>query len=121
MSCDYHYRKHWKGLACLAAIFWVAAMSPLSAIAQDDKAQDPSSPKPTAPAEKSSGTQQQDPFADVTAAPQSEPAPTSTSWKQTFTENLGFRKEIMSQFDAGGDGNGASRQSVGFEVLKKFS
>jgi hypothetical protein len=35
--------------------------------------------------------------------------------------NLGFRTEVMSQFDVNEQGEGASRQSVGFEVLKKFS
>src|SRR5436189_268149 len=67
---------------------------------------------------------QKDPFADLapTTAPQ-EPAPSAPrSWKETFfTDNLGFRNEVMSQFDIDQDGHGASRQSVGFEVLKKFS
>jgi len=62
--------------------------------------------------------QQSDPFADLPAAPapKQETAP-ARSW----TENLGFRKEIMSQFDVTEDGRPASRQSVGFEILKKFS
>jgi hypothetical protein len=56
-----------------------------------------------------------DPFAGVSAAPKaSEPA-------RSWSENLGFRKEIMSQFDTTEDGRPASRQSVGFEILKKFS
>ena len=38
-----------------------------------------------------------------------------------FNDNFGFRKEIMSEFDSNADGSGASRQSVGFEMLKKFS
>jgi hypothetical protein len=63
-----------------------------------------------------------DPFAGVTAAirPVDAPAP-HTSWvSRLFRENLGFRKEIMSEF-AASDGQGYSRQSAGFEVLKKFS
>jgi hypothetical protein len=37
------------------------------------------------------------------------------------TPNLGLRGEILSQFDVNEQGEGASRQSVGVEVLKKFS
>src|ERR1051326_6897214 len=65
-----------------------------------------------------------DPFAGLTEAPAAQPAPQATgrSWLQTFfTENFGFRKEIMSQFDSTEQGRPASRQSVGFEILKKFS
>src|SRR4051794_17903410 len=62
-----------------------------------------------------------DPFADVSAAPKAGPSQTASWTKRLFTDNLGFRKEIMSQFDTDTDGNGASRQSVGFEILKKFS
>jgi hypothetical protein len=62
--------------------------------------------------------QQSDPFADLPAAP---PPPTATASERSWTENLGFRKEIMSQFDTTEDGRPASRQSVGFEILKKFS
>lgn len=63
--------------------------------------------------------QQTDPFADLPAAPAAVPAreKPASSW----TENLGFRKEIMSQFSTTEDGRPASRQSVGFEILKKFS
>lgn len=65
-----------------------------------------------------------DPFADlaepVTAGATPEQAP--RSWRETLlTENFGFRKEIMSQFDMNERGKTASRQSVGFEALKKFS
>ena len=38
-----------------------------------------------------------------------------------FSENFGFRKELMSEFGITQDGFSASRQSAGFEVLKKFS
>ena len=69
-------------------------------------------------------TGEQDPFADLTAQqPPTTQAPApSQSWKDAFfKENFGFRKEIMSQFDVNQQGDGASRQSIGFEVLKKFS
>jgi hypothetical protein len=61
--------------------------------------------------------QESDPFADLPAAPAARPEKPTSLW----TENLGFRKEIMSQFDATENGRPASRQSVGFEILKKFS
>jgi hypothetical protein len=65
-----------------------------------------------------------DPFSDVAESQQPQPtveqAPRSWLGK-FFKENFGFRKEIMSQFDTSGQGDPASRQSVGFEVLKKFS
>lgn len=57
-----------------------------------------------------------DPFADVAPKPVEE-APK----RGFFSDNFGFRKELMSQFVYNPDGTGASRQSVGFEVLKKFS
>jgi hypothetical protein len=66
----------------------------------------------------------QDPFGGLPEKPkaaQEEPK-TARSWKEVlFSENLGFRKEIMSQFTATEQGRPSSRQSVGFEVLKKFS
>ena len=65
-----------------------------------------------------------DPFADLTVPTKSETTPESAplSWKQKFlTENFGFRKEFMSEFDATNQGSLASRQSIGFEALKKFS
>src|ERR1043165_4999309 len=63
---------------------------------------------------------EQDPFADL--APAAKPVESVRTWKETlFKENLGFRKEILSRFDIDQDGRGASSQSAGFEVLKKFS
>jgi len=59
---------------------------------------------------------QDDPFAGVTAK-----AATTTENQGWFKKDLGFRKEAMSEFTMDADGNGASRQSLGFEVLKKFS
>lgn len=78
-------------------------------------------PKPT-----SDKAATQDPFANLADAPKaSTPEPTTVPktgfFKNLVTENLGFRKEIMSQFDATEQGRPASRQSVGFEVQKKFS
>ncbi|MEC4889674.1 MAG: hypothetical protein RI101_06385 [Nitrospira sp.] len=65
-----------------------------------------------------------DPFADLAElpAPQSAPEQAPRSWQQAlFGENFGFRKEVMSQFDMNERGKSASRQSIGFEALKKFS
>lgn len=61
--------------------------------------------------------QQSDPFGDLPAAPAAAQDKPASIW----TENLGFRKEVMSQFDTAEDGRPASRQSIGFEILKKFS
>jgi hypothetical protein len=63
--------------------------------------------------------QQSDPFGDLSATPPP-PEPSEQS-RHFWTDNLGFRKEIMSQFDTTEHGQPASRQSVGFELLKKFS
>ncbi|MEK7762985.1 MAG: hypothetical protein AAB433_15540 [Nitrospirota bacterium] len=65
-----------------------------------------------------------DPFADLIElpAPQATPEQAPRSRQQTlFGENFGFRKEAMSQFDLNERGKSASRQSIGFEALKKFS
>src|SRR5436305_166491 len=69
-----------------------------------------------------------DPFGDLTLPTKSETTPEAATltWKQKFlTENFGFRKEFMSQFDTTDQGKLrdtlASRQSIGFEALKKFS
>jgi hypothetical protein len=70
------------------------------------------------------GATGQDPFAGVTASAKPEGSSevsASSGLKKFFSDNLGFRKEIMSQFDTTDRGRPASRQSVGFEVLKKFS
>jgi hypothetical protein len=62
-----------------------------------------------------------DPFAGVaesTAAAE----PSAGTWAQRFfTENFGFRKELMSEFATSEQAPAYSRQSVGFETLKKFS
>lgn len=62
-----------------------------------------------------------DPFADVKPRNAPESAPTATAWSRFFSENFGFRKELMSEIGVNGRGYAASRQSVGFEVLKKLS
>ena len=65
---------------------------------------------------------QDDPFKDVAPAAAQPTTGADQSWVRRFlTENFGFRKEIMSEFDINENGDGASRQSVGFEMLKKFS
>ncbi len=60
-----------------------------------------------------------DPFEDLPVPQAADPQP-ERSWS-FFRNNFGFRKEIMSEFDTNQDGSLASRQSLGFEVLKKFS
>jgi hypothetical protein len=65
-----------------------------------------------------------DPFADVVpeVLPASTPKEAERSRLRTFfTDNFGFRKEIMSQFSINPEDRASSRQSIGFEVLKKFS
>jgi len=57
-----------------------------------------------------------DPFEDLPV-----PQPATEPSRAFFRDNFGFRKEIMSEFDTNQDGTPASRQSLGFEVLKKFS
>jgi hypothetical protein len=82
-------------------------------------AQTEGAPKPVA----NPSTLVQDPFAGLDPSKaQASSETVSGSWLKTFfTDNFGFRKEIMSQFDTSEHGQPASRQSVGFEVLKKFS
>ena len=62
-----------------------------------------------------------DPFAGV--SPSAAAAETlSGSWAQRFfTDNFGFRKELMSEFATSEQAPAYSRQSVGFETIKKFS
>lgn len=55
----------------------------------------------------------------VTAAPV--PAAPGAGAGRVLPTNFGFRTEVMSQFTVSAVDNTASRQSVGFEVLKKFS
>ncbi len=62
-----------------------------------------------------------DPFADLADPSKPEEAKKDAERSSFFKDNFGFRKEIMSQFSTNENGEGASRQSVGFEVLKKFS
>lgn len=111
-----------KGRMVLSAFCFLGLVLPL-ARADDDQdqqqAKTANNPAPAKAAERSP-----DPFADVAPAsqPDEQAAQPRLSWSQKFLkENFGFRKEIMSQFDTTQNGDGASRQSVGFEVLKKFS
>lgn len=107
-----------------ASILWIVGISCSVASAQAVQDEKPAPQKPAAQTQQSGGSNEKDPFADLAEAPKPQaPAPPSPrSRRETFfTENVGFRKEIMSQFDVNQDGHGASRQSVGFEVLKKFS
>jgi hypothetical protein len=64
---------------------------------------------------------QEDPFANIQPAPAGPVTAVHqpSRWRSFFSENFGFRKEVMSQFAKGE--RYSSRQSVGFEVLKKFS
>jgi hypothetical protein len=78
----------------------------------------------TSPKQQETPVATEDPFADLPTAPKPQPENTLPSRSRTeslFGENFGFRKEIMSQFNTNEHGSRASRQSVGFEVLKKFS
>ena len=66
----------------------------------------------------------EDPFADLTPQAPREDALEErhrTWFGSFFARNFGFRKEIMSQFNIDPNDRAASRQSIGFEVLKKFS
>src|SRR5438128_2743509 len=63
-----------------------------------------------------------DPFAGVTpGAPPPFQAQAPSCAERFFSDNFGFRWELMSEWGADDDGGLASRQSVGFEVLKKLS
>ncbi|MEK6632822.1 MAG: hypothetical protein AABY94_05850, partial [Nitrospirota bacterium] len=107
-----------QGFGAAAAFLVMAMWTPMiPAAASSDSSSTAAQSQPVAGAEA-------DPFADlaepVTAAGTPEQPP--RSWQQTlFGENFGFRKEVMSQFDMNERGKSASRQSIGFEALKKFS
>lgn len=60
-----------------------------------------------------------DPFAGVTESTAAS-ARNPQSWS-LFRENFGFRKELMSEFATSEHARAYSRQSIGFETLKKFS
>ncbi len=70
----------------------------------------------------SAGAQEEDPFADVRPKENTQTQDVRRPWAERFTsENFGIRKEIMSQAGVDDDGEWASRQSLGVEMLKKFS
>jgi hypothetical protein len=76
----------------------------------------------TTPASPPAKPANEDPFADLDETPEQGGTELQRSWRESFFgENFGFRKEIMSQFTIDQNGDPASRQSIGFEVLKKFS
>ena len=52
--------------------------------------------------------QNDDPFAGVTPSA-AKPVETAFGWKRFFSENFGFREELMFQFDSNQDGDLASR------------
>ena len=110
-----------KLIPAIGVIFSIGGMCQTFAPGAAVQAEQTGSAKPAAQSQESGGAKPQDPFANLPDVPTPK-EPTARSWKETFfKENLGFRKEIMSQFDIDQDGRGASRQSVGFELLKKFS
>ena len=117
-------RSEQKPFLLIGTILWIGGMSCSVATAHalpDGKAVPQ---KAAAQNDESGRANEQDPFADLDQGVTAQESASSQplSWSETFfKENLGFRKEIMSQFDINQDGHGASRQSVGFEVLKKFS
>ena len=107
----------------LLALALHAAVGESSELCETAQAPNPATAKTFAQSHESAGASA-DPFADLAESAKPQPAlhQTERSWKQKFfTENFGFRKEIMSQFDTSERGQPASRQSVGFEILKKFS
>ncbi len=99
----------------LSIIVTLCVLGAAAALAQSTASQ-PATPLPT-------GATQPDPFDDVAPASDSQPAPepSQSSLGRFFGDNFAFKREIMSEFDTNGGLDAASRQSVGFEVLKRFS
>ena len=101
-------------------VLLACALASLSAHAQTQTQQKP----PPGAKEAAKEPVKEDPFADLSEPPKAkaaDDAPT-LSWRERFfKDNFGFRKEVMLQVDTDENGNAASIQSVGFEVLKKFS
>jgi hypothetical protein len=108
-----------------AFLLIVGLWCPLAKAANSEQAEAPAATPDTAgQPQQPPAKDEPDPFADLAspASVKSAPAPAAPSWRRRlFTENFGFRKELMSQFDASQHGQPASRQSVGFEIQKKFS
>src|SRR4051812_40182951 len=68
------------------------------------------------------GVVEAEPAAATASAKRTDTKPGAASWfHRFFRDGFGFRKEILSQVDVGENGEPASRQSLGFEALKKFS
>lgn len=74
-----------------------------------------------APSSEPSVSTDEDPFKEVIPKVTSESEKPEESEKGFFSENFAFRRELMSEFGTTSQGNTASRQSVGFEMQKKFS
>ena len=113
-----------KQLLDAAAVFIVIAVFAPTIRAAADALAAPSDNSKVAVQSHEAAGPEADPFADLDEAPApkaaSEQAPLSL--RQTlFGENFVFIKEIMSQFDVNERGHTASRRSLGFETLKKFS
>jgi hypothetical protein len=62
-----------------------------------------------------------DPFAGVAESTAAAEPSADTRERRFFTENFGFRKELMSEFATSEQAPAYSRQSIGLETLKKFS
>jgi hypothetical protein len=89
---------------------------------RDEKAESPKATVVTQ--ERDPSSRDEDPFAELeeSASRKEVAAVPERSWAERFvSENFGFRKEVMSQFATTVRGRNASRQSAGFELLKKFS
>jgi hypothetical protein len=109
-------------------ILVIAGLSSPIARGESDfgQAANPAAPQSTdqTKADQTKKDDKADPFSDLAESPEPQATPEQPirSWRQKFFgENFGFRTEMMSQFDSSEHGQPASRQSVGFEVLKKFS
>src|SRR3954453_20933639 len=84
-------------IPAIGVIFSIAGMCQTFAQGEAVQAEQSGSAKPAAPSQESGGAKPQDPFANLADAPTPKES-TPRAWKETcFKENLGFRKEIMSQ------------------------
>ena len=109
---------HWRWVYFKVAV--LGALSAYTAFPQTET----QSVQPAKTEEQKAQKDQQDPFGDVAPVepPQAEDEASDRNWLQKFLgDNFAFKKEIMSEFDSDLEGSGASRQSVGFEIAKKFS
>lgn len=115
---------HRSARGTVRALFWIAFFAGLYLPAKAEETATEQRSSQTTAQPQPPVKEEEDPFAGVTAQPKPEEKPKEPgrSWRESFfKDNFGFRKEIMSQFTSNQDGGLASRQSLGFEVLKKFS